>query len=78
MPESADAATLLERARADAEKLLVQERQRIEQERVEAVEALRRAAIELAVTIARRLLTDATEASWTAAQPRPCQAAGFA
>jgi F-type H+-transporting ATPase subunit b len=58
-----DAATLIERARADAEKLLADERQRIEQERREAVEALRRAAIELAVTIARRLLADATEAS---------------
>ena len=58
-----DAATLLERARADAEKLLAEERQRIEHERAEAVEALRRTAIELAGTIARRLLADATEAS---------------
>jgi F-type H+-transporting ATPase subunit b len=57
-----EAGALLERARADAEKLLGQERQRIEQERGEAAEALRLQAIELGVAIARRLLAEAGDA----------------
>ena len=75
-----DAATLLERARADAEKLLAEERQRIEQERVEAVEALRRAADR-----ARRDDRPAApgrrhggQFGWPAARPCPRQVAGFA
>jgi F-type H+-transporting ATPase subunit b len=57
-----EAAALLERARADADKLLAEERQRIEQERTEAVEALRLEATELGVAIARRLLAEAGSA----------------
>jgi F-type H+-transporting ATPase subunit b len=49
----------LERARADASKLLADERQRLERERAEAAEVLRVDAIELGVTIARRLLAEA-------------------
>jgi len=56
-----EAAALLERARADAEKLLAEQRQRIEQERAEAAEALRQDAIDLAVAIARRLLAEPGE-----------------
>jgi F-type H+-transporting ATPase subunit b len=58
-----EAAALLERARSDAEKLLAGERQRIEQERAAAADALRLEAIELAVTIARRLLAEAGDGS---------------
>lgn len=54
-----EAAALLERARADASKLLADERQRLERERAEAAEVLRVDAIELGVTIARRLLAEA-------------------
>ena len=54
-----EAAALLERARADAGKLLADERQRLERERAEAAEVLRVDAIELGVTIARRLLAEA-------------------
>jgi F-type H+-transporting ATPase subunit b len=50
---------LLEQARADAEKLMAEERQRLAQERTEAAEALRQEAGELGLTIARRLLGDA-------------------
>ncbi len=55
----ADAQRLLERARTDAEKRLGEERQRLGQERIEAAEALRQETIELAMTVARRLLADA-------------------
>ena len=58
-----EAAALLERARADAGKLLADERQRLERERAEAAEVLRLDAIELGVTIARRLLTEAGDGS---------------
>ena len=58
-----EAAALLERARADAGKLLAEERQRLERERAEAAEVLRLDAIELGVTIARRLLTEAGDGS---------------
>ena len=54
-----EAAALLERARADAGKLLAEVRQRLERERAEAAEVLRVDAIELGVTIARRLLAEA-------------------
>jgi F0F1-type ATP synthase membrane subunit b/b' len=54
-----EAAALLERARDDAGKLLADERQRLERERAEAAEVLRVDAIELGVTIARRLLAEA-------------------
>ncbi len=54
----ADAQRLLEKTRADAEKLLAEERQRLAQERTEAADALRQQTIELAMTIARRLLAD--------------------
>jgi ATP synthase F0 subunit b len=57
-----EAAALLEGARADAEKLLAEQRRRVEQERAEAAEALRRDAIDLAVTIAHRLLAESSEA----------------
>jgi F-type H+-transporting ATPase subunit b len=55
----AESQRVLEKARADAEKLLVEERQRLAQERAEAADALRREATELSLTIARRLLADA-------------------
>jgi alternate F1F0 ATPase F0 subunit B len=55
----ADAQRLLEQARADAEKRLAEERQRLAQERTETAQALRQQTIELALTIARRLLADA-------------------
>ena len=58
-----EAASLIEHARADAEKLLAEERRRIDRERAEAAEALRLEAIELGVTIARRLLSGAGGAS---------------
>ena len=58
-----EAASLLARTRADAEKLLAEERQRIVQERAEVADALRLEAIELGVAIARRLLTEAGDAS---------------
>jgi F-type H+-transporting ATPase subunit b len=54
-----EAAALLARAQADAEKLLADQRQRIEQERAEAAETLRLEVIELGVAIARRLLAEA-------------------
>jgi F-type H+-transporting ATPase subunit b len=54
-----EAAALLERARDDAGKLLADERQRLERERAEAAEVLRVDAIELGVTIARRLVAEA-------------------
>jgi F-type H+-transporting ATPase subunit b len=54
-----DAQRLLERTRAEAEKLLAEGRQRLAQERADAAEALRQQTIELAMTIARRLLADA-------------------
>lgn len=53
----------MERARADAEKLLAEERQRIEQERAEVADALRLKATELGVAIARRLLAEVNDAS---------------
>jgi F-type H+-transporting ATPase subunit b len=53
----------LERARADAGKLLAEERQRIEQERAEVADALRLETVELGVTIARRLLAEAGDGS---------------
>jgi F-type H+-transporting ATPase subunit b len=58
-----DAASLLDRARADAAKLLAEERHRIEQERAQVADALRLDAIELGVAIARRLLAEAGDAS---------------
>jgi F-type H+-transporting ATPase subunit b len=58
-----EAASLLDRARADAEKLLAEERQRIEQERAAIADALRLETIELGVTIACRLLAEASDAS---------------
>jgi F-type H+-transporting ATPase subunit b len=58
-----EAASLLNRARADAEKLLAEERQRLEQERAEVADALRLEAIELGLAIARRLLAEAGYAS---------------
>ena len=69
-----EAAALLERARADAGKLLADERQRLERERAEAAEVLRVDAIELGVTIARRLLAEAGAGSldrpfWSAPWP---------
>ena len=57
-----EAAALLEGARADAEKLLAEQRRRVEQERADAAEALRQEAIDLAVTIAQRLLATSSEA----------------
>ena len=56
---SADARRLLEQTRAEAEKLVAEGRQRLAQERAQAVEALRQQTIELAMTIARHLLNDA-------------------
>lgn len=58
-----EAASLLGRARADADKLLGEERQRIEQERAEVADALRQGAIELGIAIARRLLAEAGDGS---------------
>jgi ATP synthase F0 subunit b len=57
-----EAASLLGRARTDAEKLLAEEHQRITQERTEAVDALRQQATELGVAIGRRLLAEAGDA----------------
>jgi F-type H+-transporting ATPase subunit b len=59
----AEAAALLERARGEAQGLLVEERQRLDQERADAAEALRRDAIDLGVSIARRLLASAADGS---------------
>jgi len=56
---SADAQQLLEKARADAAKLLAEERRRLARERAEAAQALRQDAADLGLTIARRLLADA-------------------
>ena len=56
---SGDARRLLEKTRADAEKLIAEGRQRLAQESIEAADALRQQTIELAVTIARHLLNDA-------------------
>jgi F-type H+-transporting ATPase subunit b len=59
----AEAAALLERARGEAEGLLAEERQRLDQERADAAEAVRRDAIDLGVAIARRLLASAVDGS---------------
>jgi F-type H+-transporting ATPase subunit b len=58
-----EAASLLDRARAEAEKLLAEQRQRTEQERADVADTLRSKAIELGVAIACRLLADAGDAS---------------
>jgi F-type H+-transporting ATPase subunit b len=58
-----EAASLLASARGDADKLVAEERQRLEQERADAADALRLEAIELGVAIARRLLAGADDAS---------------
>jgi F-type H+-transporting ATPase subunit b len=58
-----EAASLLGRTRTDAEKLLAEERQRIERERAEVADALQLAMVELGVTIARRLLAEAGDGS---------------
>jgi F-type H+-transporting ATPase subunit b len=57
-----EAAALLDRARAGAEKLLAEGHQRVAQERAEAADALRQRAIELGVAIGRRLLTEVGDA----------------
>jgi F-type H+-transporting ATPase subunit b len=57
-----EAVSLLGRARADAEKLLAEERQRVAQERIEAADLLRLEATELGVAIGRRLLAEAGDA----------------
>lgn len=59
----AEAAALLEHARGDARGLLAEERQRLEQERADAGEALRRDAIDLGVSIACRLLASAADSN---------------
>ena len=56
---NADARRLLERTRADAEKLVTEGRERLAQERTQALELLRHETIGLALTIARRLLAEA-------------------
>jgi F-type H+-transporting ATPase subunit b len=55
----ADAGRLLERTRADAEKLVAEGRERLAQERAQALELLRHETIGLGLTIARRLLAEA-------------------
>ena len=59
----AEAAALLERARGEAQGLLAEERQRLDQERADAAEAVRRDAIDLGVAIARQLLASAVDGS---------------